>query len=492
MRILPGPPQGFANETTTSDHLFRYAVNQPEFLAHIPSMYKAETPLTSLLARRGNLFGSNDFSKIAEKGYTRVGSREIKWSVEGVENRVLNIVKDYVSDAYPDEPGKNRTEFYVYTDTNWASPRDVLELADNRTLIYNHSNKLPVEVETGVFEYKFKLITTNEEDYVDPELLKPGHDASVLYNMYEEMSETAYEKYTFHEEARTWLTIMRLKWSISGTAEAMKSNTPIWVTHNGVNMWMTHQEAQMLKRWAMYRENQILFGKRTVGDDGKPTMTLEDSQIDIWAGDGLMNQGDGVWKMPYNNLTTNVIETVCKNMAISSSFKGGDTAVAVLCGRSFSNNFSRIMKQEAGIDPQVVVNDKNGKGIDADYQWYKFGGIKFYPLVWNFLDSPERAGRANVDEYGNRLESHRAIFISLGDLEVGKPQVELLSLGDRNFKKGSVNGINRGGDMANSVDAGHHHILSETGIANRDFNGIAELYMPMVKKNSVYVGSKEM
>jgi hypothetical protein len=79
------------------------------------------------------------------------------------------------------------------------------------------------------------------------------------------------------------------------------------------------------------------------------------------------------------------------------------------------------------------------------------------------------------------------IFISLGDIKHDQPQIELLALGDRQMKKGSVNGINKGGDMANSVDASHHHVLSETAIANKDINGIAELYVPQINSSSYFV-----
>ena len=71
-------------------------------------------------------------------------------------------------------------------------------------------------------------------------------EANILYNQYEEMSETAYEKYTFDEKAYTYLTIQRLKWSISGSAEEYKANA-VWMQHNGVNMWITKAQMEMLK-----------------------------------------------------------------------------------------------------------------------------------------------------------------------------------------------------------------------------------------------------
>ena len=66
----------------------------------------------------------------------------------------------------------------------------------------------------------------------------------------------------------------------------------------------------------------------------------------------------------------------------------------------------------------------------------------------------------------------------MGEIESGNPTIELLQLGQRGWLEGEVNGINKGGDMANSVDARHHHVLWETGVALKDINGMAELYRP--------------
>jgi hypothetical protein len=41
---------------------------------------------------------------------------------------------------------------------------------------------------------------------------------------------------------------------------------------------------------------------------------------------------------------------------------------------------------------------------------------------------------------------------------------------------GSVSGIDKGGEMANSIDGTSHHILSQTGIVLRNLEGIAEIY----------------
>lgn len=121
-----------------------------------------------------------------------------------------------LSDAYPTQPGKYQTVIEVYADSNWISPREVVELADNQTQVYNYDSKVPEEVEAGVWLYRFKVVTNDPTEYVNPTLLGIGMEMFVLHNAYEEASETAYEKYTFDESAYAHMTIQRLKWSITG------------------------------------------------------------------------------------------------------------------------------------------------------------------------------------------------------------------------------------------------------------------------------------
>ena len=85
MRLLIKPPQGIANETMMSHHFQRFAINQPEILAQAATLFKdEETPFTSLLAGRGNVTGGKD---ILSRGYRVVGSREVRWPIEGLKNR---------------------------------------------------------------------------------------------------------------------------------------------------------------------------------------------------------------------------------------------------------------------------------------------------------------------------------------------------------------------------------------------------------------------
>lgn len=479
MRILPGTPKEFSNQTPTTKHMSQYLISAPEILPQVMTIFdKNISAFTSLLARR-NMFSGKLADPLNPKNakYKVVGNRKVMWKVKGYPERKGRIIGfngvGFNCPAFPNQPGRNQTLFDIYIDTDWFSPRDVLELADNYTQLYVADNLLPEEVEGGVFKYRVKVNTNNASDFVNPNLLAVGQEISVSHTQFEEMSETAYEKYTFDESAHTHMTIQRLKWSISGSAEAYRPNA-VWIEHNGATMWIDHAQLQMLERAALYRERQLLNGRSTVTADDKVVLrTVEGFQV--MAGDGMLNQGDGAWRLPYNVLTTRTIENIMENISIYTSTWG--TEVAVICGMQWYKNFARLMKEEAGIDPKTVEIAGAGKGINLDYEYFTFGGVKIIPTVVPWFDSPMRASTYGPD--GTRNSSHNAIFVSLGDVSVNDPAVELLALGDRAWKEGDVQGINKGGDMANSVDGRHHHVLWETGIALKDVNGIAEMYRPV-------------
>lgn len=473
MRILPGAPMEFANETPTSQHLAQFLVNQPDFLPQAMTAFDRDaTAFSSLLARQNKYQGKLAINP-NNKGYKVVGSRKVMWHIKGNSERKITFTRDaeVINASYP---GQYQTIIKVYTDTNWASPKEVLGLADDhRSQLYIATDNLPEEVGQNEWCYTTKVNTNVYEDYINPKLLKKSMEANILYTQYEELSQTAQEKYTFDESAYTYMTIQRMKWSMSGTAEALKTGV-VWMEHNGVNMWATKAQMEMMARAARYRENQMLFGKSTVAPDGRIVMkTIEG--FEVCAGDGLTNQGDGAWRMPYNDFSLGVMEDIMTNVRVTSGSDG--PVVAAICGARQAGLFQKIMKQQAGIDPKVVEMNGTGKGINMDYDYYKWNGVKFILTVVPWFDNPNMA--SVVGEDGIRNFSKRMLFVNLGDASIGEPNVELLALGNRNWIEGEINGMNKGGDnMSNSVDGMSHHVLFESGAALKDIHGIGELYVP--------------
>ncbi|HPF29993.1 MAG TPA: hypothetical protein PLZ77_07810, partial [Lachnospiraceae bacterium] len=202
MRILPGAPREFANETPTTAHMSNYLISYPEMLPQVFTAFDMEiSAFSSLLARRNMFSGPLALKPESNRnGYKIVGNRKVMWNVKGFSERKIRFVKNAVYDG--SYPGQYQTIIKIYTDSNWASPKDVIGLADdNRTQLYIAEDRLPEQVEQGCWEYRCKVNTKDPTDYIPTALLAAGMEANILYNQYEEMSETAYEKYTFDEKA---------------------------------------------------------------------------------------------------------------------------------------------------------------------------------------------------------------------------------------------------------------------------------------------------
>ena len=477
MRLLTGTPSEFANETPTTLHMSKFLASVPEMLPQVTTLFDRNiSAFSSLLARR-NMFSGKLADPLNPKSgrYKIVGNRKVMWKIQGYPERKATIVGEATCTASPDAFGKFQSWIEIPLNINWFSPRDVVELADNRTQLFVADSMLPQEVEAGKFIYRMKVNTNDPKAFVQAGLLREGMEISILHNQFEEMSTTGYEKYTFNNEmAYTHMTIQRLKWSISGSADEYKPSAR-WIEHNGYKMWVDQADLELMQRAALYRERQMLTGHSTVGADDKVLVKTSEG-FDVMAGDGILNQGDGAWRLPYNVLSRRVIESIMENMSIYSS--GWGQEIAVICGRQWYNNFAALMKNEAGIDPKTVVVDGNtGKGINLDYNSYTFGGVTIIPTVVPWFDSPYRATTYGSD--GVRNSSHNAIFVSMGNVTMDQPAIELLALGKRTWIEGEINGINKGGDMANSIDARQKHAIWETGVAMLDINGIAELFNPV-------------
>lgn len=481
--IEGGAPQEFANQTPTSHELIRFMINDPDILPGVATLWRGElTPFSSLLADRG-LTSRGLYTGLQSKNYKVVGSNHVQYAIQHSDRRVLRFMpcteadgETYLCDPYPNEPGKYQTLFNIYLDSNWFSPKDVLELKDGRTLLYIADDMLPEPTEDNTWRYRVKLVTKEKEASCDPTLLEEGSEIGFAYTMFEhDLSETAYEKYTFDGWGHAYMTLQRMKYSISGTAEAMKESSR-WTIHNGQKTWLSYAQDQMLKRWAEANEYANIFGKGTVTVDGEILMR-DTKGREIMAGDGIINQGDGAFKFPYNKWSQKFLESIMQDMQIRAG-SNGKTELALICGQKAFWGFQELMGQIGVRSSAEAIVEGTGdtKGINQSYAYYEMAGVKVIPQLYKWFDSPNRPQMIRED--GTRNESWRGIFVSLGNAESGEKGVEMITLAGR-MKMGSVSGINKGGDnMANSVDGSHHHILFQSGVIVRNQDGVAEIYRP--------------
>ena len=489
--ITPHQPPHFAGETTTANHLRKFAVNSPVILESLGSVFRTKnTPLTDYLFNK-KYFGvehkdpTGYGSLMSTRGIHRtVGSREIQWPLESPTERLVTFKRDAECDAYPVEkdgtPGKAGSEITLYMNIAWTLPREVVELDDNSTKLYFHTNDKPKEISPGVFRAKAKLVTDNPDSYVNPDLLKAGKRCSVMYNMYEEISKDGQEKYTFHKTARTHTVIMRRKWTISGTASQLDSNNVQWFkTAKGSMVWESHANMNMIQLMAQDKENYLKYGQSTMSDNNQVQMRLETGE-EVLSGSGLFYQGDGSYSFPYDKMTTSFLNTILLKLKHYTNISG-NIEILYLCGQGAYLEFQEAMRR-LNINSDNAYYEKNEKGERVAYNSfdiYNFAGVSIRPMLDPFFDADWRAG--DITPEGRPYRSYEGYFISTGYMKPGNPVIELLALGNRANIMGTLNGINQGGEMANTIDAKQTHMLCETAIVSKAQDGIIHIYRPKRK-----------
>lgn len=468
MRFLPGQPTHIANHSIDSLSLMKHAVVNPDMLPTVFELYPETTIVTSFLNQKG-LKTNGLYDGFNGKNYKVVKSNVVQYLINNSDKVKLYFVKGpdgvtFKCDAYPTTPGINQSVVYIWLNTNWAGPKDVLELNDNQTKLYIVDDVPPVE-EGGAWRHMCKIVSKSNEAYVLPVLMEELAETAVVQSMYEhDFSETGNEKYTFDTYGYAYMSLQRLKYSLSGTAENMGVDKK-WVMHQSakgkVTAWVTYAQEEMLRRAAAYHEYQIIFGEGTVAIDG--TVLMKDKQgREVMAGDGIINQGDGAYEYPYNEFTLAFLEGLMQDADIRIG-KDGLLELLFVCGTEAMAAFSRCMRNNGVTINQNIEGSGAEKGINNTYSYYEFNGVRVIPKLARWFDSEARPQKLLSD--GKVKGSFDGIFIPLGKTAGGDNQIELVQL--RPMKMGSVNGINKGGDMANSVDGSHHHILFQSGVISR-------------------------
>ena len=150
--VNPGFKKQIANETVMSNHLLQVALAEPEVIPQFATLFENETTaFTSLLAKKG-LTSKGLFANLSNENYRVVGNRKVMWPVKGLDRR-KGVILASSSALIATYPGKGGELITLDLDTNWFSPKDVLELNDHRSLISLVDDQLPIEVAANKFRY---------------------------------------------------------------------------------------------------------------------------------------------------------------------------------------------------------------------------------------------------------------------------------------------------------------------------------------------------
>ena len=176
MRYVPGFNPKVANESITSHMLVNHIISEPDILPGVTKLWRNEiTPFSSMLADR-NMFSSGLGKGFSSSQYKVVSQNHVQYAIESSDRVVVRLVNGpggtpFVCDPYPTTPGKNQSVVTIYVDTDWLSPKDVFEFADNQTLGHIFDERLPEMTSTGAYALKIKVVSGSRDSYIDTFLL---------------------------------------------------------------------------------------------------------------------------------------------------------------------------------------------------------------------------------------------------------------------------------------------------------------------------------
>lgn len=475
LRMLPGQPPDIAGESITSYSLMRNAIANPDRLPIVWQLFNDDVaPLSALLGMKG-LYTKGLRDNTTTGGYRVVKSNHVMFPIKNTDRRKMYFVADSQGRTFVDDAnastgkiGLGKAPFYIFLNSNWARPNEILELSDNTTQLFIYSEEEPVFVD-GCYRYEVVLHGNSYEDYIDADLLESGAEAGVGMVAYEQdFSETGSEKYTFDTWGNAYMTLQRVKMSISGTAEAMGASNE-WYTYQtalkqNYPTYVSKAEKDLLRRIAEYHEYQVIFGKGSVAEDGQVILHNKRGR-EIMTGDGILNQGEGAYEYPMNGeWTLKFLESMMMDIDIRSG-EDGLKEVVFGMGLQSLNSFGRMMRKEGFVTERNNVEGTGAsKGVVNTYGYYEMNNVRVIPKHIRWMDDPGRPSKWLSD--GTRKSSWDTIALPIGKTAGGDRMIELVQL--RPMVQGTVNGMNKGGDgMATSVDGKHTHVLIQSGVIFR-------------------------
>ena len=450
------------------------ALARPEVMWQALSLYERNTTMfSSLLARKG-LTASALYGDMSGKNYRMVGNRILEWSIKAPNMHKGTII----SHDGGSTPGINGAHWNIVTNVDKFAPNMVLGLVDNRTMLFVHSR---TQTAQNTWTYEVSLKYNKPGAFVEPTLLTAGKEIGMSHSNYPEVSQDAFEVHSGMEWHRQYMTIQRVKYTMSGSARATRTI----IEHLGQMTWETQANIEMMENWFRMQEEGYLLGRATVDGNGNVYLRDLDGR-EVISGDGLIAQGDASLKFHYNRLTAADLKNVLYNMA-GLQTSDGMMEIAMLCGREFAWNFSDLMASTFNANPEPLyeVRPDGSRGVKTAFTFYEpYDGVRIFTLQHPSFDNPYKPVEFIN---GRNPNSNRAIFVNLGNTVGAQPNVELVALGNGSENRAMVMrgvpgmagpGLSSDGRMqlaASSIDAWQVHALSETALVLRNPMGVAEM-----------------
>jgi len=471
-RLIPGPKETVAMESISGRMLVDMGVIDPDFVPTIFSMFPEEANVIALLDAKGyKTKGVSYNSNFMNSNMRTVASNHIQYRIHQSDYRKEHFranadgvtYKDYANPTYV---GLNRSEFYIYLDSNHIGGYEVILMADGKTHLYAVDKTGGKEVSGGVFEYKVKIDGNNPDEYVSTSIMQEGDEVQAGYSKYpHDFSTGGNEKYYFHGFGDAYLTLQRFKISYSGTAAAMDKNKKVsgrWVAHGSAKdkAFITEAQENMMRQLARYQNFQLIEGKTTVDANTHKVTLTNDLGQEILSGSGMLYSGDGPIEFPINNgWNPKTVEAFLTDVDtyIRPNENGKREAAMIMHPKAYMNMMTAMRDMGVTRDNNIV-GDGDDKVLNNTYAGYSFGGLSIYFHRATYMQ--ERPGKTLKD--GSRSSEWDSILMPLGLTEGGARGIELVQL--RPLVEGTVAGIDKGGNVSNDVDGSTEHALIQNGI----------------------------
>lgn len=475
-RLMPGPLTTVAQESISGRLLVDMGVKNPDFIPTIFSMYKRVSPVISLLDAKGykseNVnYGSNFLTggnfRTVTSNHVQYRIAQSDWRTERFRANPSGVT--YEDFGNPSYPGLGKNWFYIYLDSNFAGGNEILLLADGVTQLFIIDKTGGEYVSGGVWRYRVKVDGNNKDEYVDPNIMQDGDECQVVSSKYtQDWSTGGNEKHTFGGYGDAYLSLQRFKISYSGTAQAMDKNGGVkgrWVSNGDYKekAFITEAQDKMMEQMARYADFQILEGKETVSRDTKKVVLTDGEHQEILSGSGIMYSGDGPIEWPLNNgWSKRAIENFLRDA--DSHVRADETGKRELVMHMHPTayfNFQMVMADMGVTQDNNIEGSGDNKIINDTYAGYTLGGLTL--LVHRSDYMSQRPGKILKD--GTKSNEWDAIVFPLGLTNGGQRGIQLIQL--RPISKGTVAGIDKGGNMSNDVDGSTEHALIQIGVVSQ-------------------------
>ena len=382
-------------------------------------------------------------------------------------------------------PGLGLTPITLWLEDAWFGPGATIELDDKSQLRIQDA---PYQ-DGNLFVYVAFLSNGNPASYIDPEMLKAGHQVSRLASSYEEYSEEAdILNYNTHFKMRNHLTTMRLSYDITGSAFSTVMAVALKDVKTGKSsyLWAPYQEWVAMREWYKRMERGLVYNVNNVNKDGSCNVKGKNGRP-AYQGAGLLEQISPSNRRYYTRLTAELLEDFLFDLSYNVLGTNERKFVA-LTGEMGMREFDRVLKEKMAnmnlIDTVFVTGSGDSLTFGGQFKTYKMTNgieltLKYFPLYDNTVYN-----RQLHPVSLKPLESYRMTFLDLGRRD-GQANVVKVVRKDREFVNwctaGSVTPAGYAHSntevRSNAKDGYSVHFLGECGIMLRDPRACGELIL---------------